>query len=66
MTTVKIEQKETKTKSPTASTIKRKTREIGESSLKPQEVETKTGKSKKKNESSRQMCEQRRCRLVPK
>ena len=48
MTTVKIEQKETKTKSPKASTIKRETHEIGENSLKLQEVETKTGKIKKK------------------
>ena len=48
MTTVKIEQKETKIKLPTASTIKKETCKIGESSLKPQEVETKTGKSKKK------------------
>ena len=48
MITVKIEQKETETKSSTASTIKRETYKIGESSLKLQEVETKTGKSKKK------------------
>ena len=48
MTTVKIELKETETKSPTASTIKRETCEIGESSLKSQEVETKNGKRKKK------------------
>ena len=48
-TTVKIEQKETKTKSPTASTIKRETCKIGESSLKSQEVEAKTSKSKKKS-----------------
>ena len=48
MTTVKIKQKEKKTKSPTASTIKRETHKIGESSLKPQQVEKKTGKSKKK------------------
>ena len=48
MTTVNIEQKETKTKSSTASSIKRETCKIGESSLKLQEMETKTGKSKKK------------------
>ena len=48
MTTVKIEQKETETKSPRASLIKRKTCKIGESLLKLQEVEAKTGKSKKK------------------
>ena len=48
MTTVKIDQKETETKLPTASTIKKQTCEIGESLLKLQEVETKTGKSKMK------------------
>ena len=47
MTTVKVEQNETKMKPPTASTIKSEKREIGESSLKPQEVGTKTGESKK-------------------
>ena len=47
-TTEKIKQKGTKTESSTASTIKKETCEIGESSLKSQEVETKTGKSKKK------------------
>ena len=48
MTTVKIEQKETKTKLPAVSTIKSETREIGESSLKLQEVGTEAGESKKK------------------
>ena len=48
MTTEKIKQKGTKTESSTAATIKKETCEIGESSLKSQEVETKTGKSKKK------------------
>ena len=48
MTTVQIEQKETKTKSPAVSTIRSETREISESSLKLQEVGTKAGESKKK------------------
>ena len=47
-TTEKIKQKGTKTKSSTASTIKKETCEIGDSSLKSQEIETKTDKSKKK------------------
>ena len=47
-TTVEIEQKETKMKPPAVSTIKSETREIGEKSLKPQEVGTKAGESKKK------------------
>ena len=47
-TTVKVEQKETKMKPPTTSTIKSEKCEIGESSLKLQEVGTKTGESKKK------------------
>ena len=47
-TTVKIEQKETKTEPPAVSTIRSETREIGESSLKLQEVGTKAGESKKK------------------
>ena len=47
-TTEKIRRKGTETKSSTASTIKKETYKIGESSLKSQEVETKTGKSKKK------------------
>ena len=47
-TTVKIEQKKIETKSPTTSTTKKETCQIGESSLKSQEVEAKTGKSKKK------------------
>ena len=47
-TTVKVEQRETKMEPPTLSTIKSETREIGESSLKPQEDGTKTGESKKK------------------
>ena len=48
ITTVKIKWKRTETKSSTASTIKKETCEIGESSLKSQEVEKITGKSKKK------------------
>ena len=48
MTTVKIEQKETKTKPPAVSTIRSETREICESSLKLQEVGTKAGERKKK------------------
>ena len=48
MTTEKIRQKGTKTKLSTASTIKKETCKIGKSSLKSQEVETKTGKSKTK------------------
>ena len=47
-TTVKIEQKETKMKLPTASIIKSERHKIGESSLKPQEVGTKTGESNRK------------------
>ena len=47
-TTLKVEQKETKMKPPAASTIKSETHEIVESSLKLQEVGTKTGESKKK------------------
>ena len=47
MTTVKIKKKGTETKLSTASSIKKETCEIDESSLKLQEVETKTGKSKK-------------------
>ena len=47
-TTEKIKWKRTKTESSTASTIKKETCKISESSLKLQEVETKTGKSKKK------------------
>ena len=48
MTTEKIKWKGTETELCTASTIKKETCEIGESLLKLQEVETKTGKSKKK------------------
>ena len=48
MTTVKIEQKETKMEPPAVSIIRSETREIGESLLKPQEVGTKAGESKKK------------------
>ena len=47
-TTEKIKWKGTKTKLSTASTIKKETCEIGKSSLKSQEVEKKTDKSKKK------------------
>ena len=47
-TTEKIKQKGTETESSMASTIKKETCKISESSLKSQEVETKTGKSKKK------------------
>ena len=47
-TTVKIEQKETKKKLPTASIINSERHKIGESSLKPQEVGTKTGESNRK------------------
>ena len=48
MTTEKIKWKGTETELSTASTIKKETCEIGKSSLKLQEVGTKTGKSKKK------------------
>ena len=48
MTTVKREQKETKTKLPEASVIKSGMQETGESSLKPQEVSIKTEESKRK------------------
>ena len=47
MTTVEMEQKETKTKVPAVLTIKNETCEIGESSLKLQEVGTKTEESKR-------------------
>ena len=48
ITTVKIEQKETKTKLPAVSTVKSETHKIGKSSLKPQEVGTEAGESKRK------------------
>ena len=52
MTTVKMEQKETKTKLPAVSTIKSETLLIGESSLKLQEVGTKADESKMKTSSA--------------
>ena len=47
-TTVKMEQKETKTELPAASVIKGRMRKTGESSLKPQEAGMKPEESKRK------------------
>ena len=64
MTTVKMEQKETKMKLLAVSTIKSETRETGKSSLKTTRSGNKSKLKQEENECSRWRCEQSRYEMI--